>query len=73
MGEPYDSVLSAGAKPYTLLTPRRVLYPLCKKVKQELECMESIGVIPRMDEPSQWSVRMCQYKKNPEKYAYVWI
>lgn len=25
--------------------------------------MESIGVIPRMNEPSQWSVRMCQYEK----------
>ena len=63
-GEPYDIVLSADAKLYALLTPRRVPYPLRKKVKLELECMESIGIISRVDEPSQWCAGMVQYKKS---------
>lgn len=62
-GEPYDIVLSVDAKLYALLTPRRVPYPLRKKVKQKLECMESIGIISRVNEPSQWCVRMVAVQK----------
>ena len=42
------------AKPYTLSTPRRVPIPLMEAVKNELEQMERIGVIARVNQPTEW-------------------
>ena len=41
----YRTSLREGAKPIALSTPRRVALPLMPKVKQELDRMESMGVI----------------------------
>ena len=41
-------------KPYSIHTPRRVPIPLLPKVKQELERMEKLGVISKIDEPTDW-------------------
>ena len=50
----YIIKLQEGARPYALTTPRRVPIPLLKAVKQELECMEKLGVISRISEPTDW-------------------
>lgn len=52
--QPYAIRLKPGAEPYSLKTPRRVPLPLMDKVQQELSRMESLGVISRVEEPTDW-------------------
>ena len=50
----YEIVLTKDAKPYALATPRRIPLPLMKKVEDELKCMESLGVIRKVNVPTDW-------------------
>ncbi|XP_061920402.1 uncharacterized protein K02A2.6-like [Entelurus aequoreus] len=52
--QPYSIKLSPGAEPFSLKTPRRIPLPLMDKVKQELSRMEQLGVISRIEEPTDW-------------------
>ncbi|KAL6455308.1 hypothetical protein MHYP_G00362590 [Metynnis hypsauchen] len=52
--QPYAIKLKPGAQPFSLKTPRRIPLPLMDKVKQELSRMESLGVICRVEEPTDW-------------------
>ena len=52
MGEEYEICLKPGAAPQCLFAPRHVPLPLRSKVKEELDCMESIGVISKVDKPT---------------------
>ena len=54
----YTIKLQANVKPFALTTPRRVPLPLLKKVKQELNRMESLEVIRRVEEPTMWCAGM---------------
>ena len=58
LGEEYEIKLKPDAKPHNLCTPRFVPLPLREKVRQELERMESLGVISRIDEPTEWCAGM---------------
>lgn len=58
MGEEYEIQLQPGAKPYALYTPRNVPLPLRPKVQQELDRMESLGVISKIDKPTEWCAGM---------------
>ena len=58
LGEEYEIHLKEGANPYSLFTPRHVPIPLCPKVQAELERMESLGVIRKVDEPTPWCAGM---------------
>ena len=60
---PYTIQLKEGAKPYTLSTPRRVAIPLLPKVKEELQRMESLGVISKVKGQSEWCAGMVVVKK----------
>ena len=55
-GGPYTIQLNddAYAKPRALYTPRNVPIPLPEKVREELNRMESIGVISKVSEPMAW-------------------
>lgn len=46
--------LNPDAKPFALFTPRAVPIPLRKQVKEELDRMESLGVISPATEPTPW-------------------
>ncbi|KAL5488539.1 hypothetical protein EMCRGX_G017493, partial [Ephydatia muelleri] len=50
MGEPYKILLTPEAKPVSLFAPRRVPIPLREQVRKELNRMESLGIISKVDE-----------------------
>ena len=58
LGEEYEIHLKSGATPHSLYAPRHVPLPLWPKVKEELDRMESIGVISKVDEPTPWCAGM---------------
>ena len=50
--------LTPGSTPYAITTPRRVALPLMPKVKEELQRMEKLGVISKVDIPTDWCAGM---------------
>ena len=54
----YHIKLVDGARPYSLNVPRRVAVSLMPAVKQELFHMEQLGVIARIQEPTEWCFGM---------------
>lgn len=65
--QPYTIKLQPDATPYSLKAPRRISLPLMPKVKNELELMEKIGVISRVEEPTDWCLGMVVVpKKNSD-------
>ena len=57
-GEEYEIKLKPDATPFSLFTPRRVPLPLRGKVMDELERMETMGVISKVDVPTPWCAGM---------------
>ena len=66
----YNIQLSPDVKPYALFTPRNIPLPLRQKVQNELERMKSLGVISRINEPTQWCAGIVVV---PKKDSSVWI
>ena len=62
-GERYTIKLKPGEKPHAIYTPRHVAMPLCSEVKQELDHMESMNVISKVEEPTSWCAGMVVVKK----------
>ena len=60
----YQIKLKGDAKPYTLQVPRRVALPLLPKVKAELHRMETLGVISKIEEPTEWCSPMVVVPKS---------
>ena len=50
----YTIQMKENATPFSLTTPRRVPLPLLPKVRDELQRMESLGVIKPINEPTEW-------------------
>ena len=63
LGEEYEILLKDDAAPYSLYTPRNVPLPLRDKVKEELQRMESLGVISKVDTPTPWCAGMVVVRK----------
>ena len=63
-GDPYTIQLSEDVCPYALYTPRAVPIPLRQKVIEELERMESLGVITKIEEPTEWCSGMVVVPKS---------
>ena len=55
LGEKYSK---DDAKPFAIFIPHHVPMPLCAKVKQEFDKMETMQVISRVEEPIPWYVGM---------------
>ena len=51
--QPYTIKLRPNAKPVSLKVPCRVPLPLMGKVKVELQRIEQLGVISRMEQPTE--------------------
>ena len=54
----YTIKLRPDAKRFCLFTPRNVPLPLREKVQKELQRMENLGVISRVEKPTQWCAAM---------------
>ena len=54
----YTIELYDDAKPFALTTSRRVAIPLLKSVRQELKGMEELGVIEKVNQPTEWCAGM---------------
>ena len=63
----YHICLKPGAKPYALSTPRRVAIPLLPQVKKELIRMEQLGVIEKIEEPTEWCAELVVVPKQNGK------
>lgn len=68
--------LKPDAQPFAVATPRRVAIPLLPTVKQELQRMEDLGVISKVDKPTDWCAPMVVVPKpkavpNPEETSCV--
>ncbi|KAI4905796.1 hypothetical protein NFI96_024894, partial [Prochilodus magdalenae] len=59
----YKIELRADAKPFSISTPRRISRPLMPQVKKELSRMEEIGVISRVEQPTDWCAGMVPVPK----------
>ena len=57
-GPDYVIKLKPDANPHPISTPRRVPVPLFFKVKEELSRMEQVGIIFKVDEPTEWCAGM---------------
>jgi len=54
----YMIKLKPESKPYSLSVPRRVAVPLMGRVREELQRMERLGVIAKVEDPSDWCASM---------------
>lgn len=63
----YKIKLRDNAAPHALSAPRRVAIPLRAKVKEELDRMEKMGVIARVEEPTEWCAGMVPIVKTSGK------
>ena len=61
------------AQLFALCTPRSVPLPLRKKVEEELARMESLNVISRVDEPTQWCAAMVVVPKRNSETTRICI
>lgn len=69
----YKIELKEDAKPFALTTPRRVPLPLLPKVKKELARMEELGVISRVEQPTDWCAGMVPIPKKAEDEVRVCV
>ena len=59
--------LKPDAQPFAIMTPRRIPLPMKSKVKEELARMEKLGVIRKVDKPTNWCAGMVTVPKSNGK------
>ena len=64
--------LKEGAVPFALTAPRRVAIPLMERVKAKLQRMEKLGVISRIESPTDWCAGMVVVPK-PNKRVRICV
>ena len=70
--KPVKIKLMESAKPYNIVTPRRIPFPLVVALKEKLGRMEENGIIQKTTEPTDWCTLMVfARKKNGSVRTYV--
>jgi len=64
---PYKIELQPDAKPFSVQYPRRIPVPLMPKVKKELDRLESLNVIKRITEPTEWCAPIVVVPKSKDQ------
>ena len=59
--------LKPDAQPFAIMTPRRFALPMKSEVKEELARMEKLGVIRRVEKPTNWCAGMVTIPKSNGK------
>ena len=67
IGNEYRIKLKDGAVPHAIHTARNVPIPLRTKVQEELDRMEALGVISKVEEPTPWCAGMVVVPKKSGK------
>ena len=60
----YTIKLRPNIQPFALYAPRNIPLPLRSKVQCELKCMQSLGVISPVEEPTPWCAAMVVVPKD---------
>ena len=63
----YNIVLKHDARPYALVTPRKIPLPLKSQVEKGLQRMEKLGVTHRVNTPTEWCAGMVVVSKGNNK------
>ena len=63
----YTIQLKDNARPFSIAAPRRVAVPRLPAVKEELERMERLGVVSKVDQPTEWCAGMVVVPKSRSK------
>ena len=63
LNQPYTIKLHPDATPFSQSVVRRVAIPLMQPVKEELERMEQLGVIARVEQPTDWCAGLVVVQK----------
>ena len=66
MEGPYTITLKENAQPFAVNVPRRVALPLMEKTKRELKRMEALGVISKVEQPTDWCAPMVVVPKSQD-------
>ena len=62
----YEIQLRSDAQPFAITTPRRVSIALLEIVRSELQQMEDLGVIRKVEKPTDWCAGMVVVAKRKE-------
>lgn len=71
--KPYSIKLKPDAVPFSLHTPRRVPLPLMRKVEEELDRMEKMGVITKIEESTDWCAGMVVVPKKVQDDVRIYV
>ena len=66
----YTIKLKPNSKPFAINAPRNIPLPLRSKVQSELQCMQHLGVISPVQEPTPWCAAIVVV---PKDSTAVWI
>ena len=58
ISDEYEIRLKSDAVPHAIYTPRRIPIPLLAKIAEELDKMEQMGVISKVEESTEWCAGM---------------
>ena len=67
LGGEYEIQLTPNAQPFAITSPRRISPTMKSKVKAEIERMEKLGVIRKVEQPTKWCAGMVTVPKPNRK------